>query len=77
MPRDRLRGWELRNVVANYPFERSHRFAGSSRILATETVAFELRLSRRLGCLVCRRRTTHQEAHIPFNDLNAERHEGC
>jgi hypothetical protein len=31
-------GLELRNVVANYPFERSHRFAGSSRILATETV---------------------------------------
>ncbi len=31
MPRDRLRGrhvrLELRNVVANHPFERSHRFA--------------------------------------------------
>src|SRR5262249_2344655 len=23
-----VRGFELRNVVANYPFERSHRFAG-------------------------------------------------
>jgi hypothetical protein len=23
------------------------------------------------------RRTAHSEAHIPFNDLNAERHEGC
>jgi hypothetical protein len=31
--------FELRNVVANYPFERSHRFAGSSRILATELFA--------------------------------------
>jgi hypothetical protein len=30
-----------------------------------------------ISCLVCRRRTAHQEAHIPFNDLNAERHEGC
>src|SRR5258707_1826003 len=29
---------DLRNVVANYPFERSHRFAGSSRIPATETI---------------------------------------
>jgi hypothetical protein len=29
---------ELRNVVANDPFERSHRFAESSRILATETM---------------------------------------
>src|SRR5215211_4003262 len=28
---------DLRNVAANYPFERSHRFAGTSRILATET----------------------------------------
>ena len=35
---------ELRNVVAKYPFERSRRFPGSSRILATETIfAFELR----------------------------------
>src|SRR5215471_1452814 len=31
-------GLELRNVVANYPFERSHRFPGSSRIPATETI---------------------------------------
>jgi hypothetical protein len=31
-------GLELRNVVANYPFERSRRFPGSSRILATETI---------------------------------------
>src|SRR6266478_2375736 len=31
-------GFELRNVVVNYPFERSHRFAESSRILATETI---------------------------------------
>jgi hypothetical protein len=29
---------DLRNVVANYPFERSHRFAGILRILATETI---------------------------------------
>jgi HSP20 family molecular chaperone IbpA len=29
---------ELRNVAANYLFERSHRFPGSSRIPATETV---------------------------------------
>jgi hypothetical protein len=29
---------DLRNVAANYPFERSHRFPGSSRIPATETV---------------------------------------
>ena len=55
----------------------SNHMPGGTRILATETVAFELRLSRRLSCLVCRRRTAHQEAHIPFNDLNAERHEGC
>jgi hypothetical protein len=27
---------DLRNVDANYRFERSHRFAGSSRILALE-----------------------------------------
>ncbi len=31
-------GLELRNVVANYPFERSRRFPESSRILATETI---------------------------------------
>jgi hypothetical protein len=31
-------GLELRNVVANYPFERSHRFVGISRILTTETI---------------------------------------
>ena len=31
-------GLELRNVVANYPFEKSRRFPGSSRILATETI---------------------------------------
>jgi hypothetical protein len=31
-------GLELRNVVAKYPFERSLRFPGSSRILATETI---------------------------------------
>jgi hypothetical protein len=29
---------DLRNVVANYPFERSHRLRESSRILATETI---------------------------------------
>ena len=29
---------DLRNVVANYPFERSRRFPESSRILATETI---------------------------------------
>jgi hypothetical protein len=29
---------ELRNVVAKYPFESSHRFPRSSRILATETI---------------------------------------
>jgi hypothetical protein len=31
-------GFELRNVGANYPFEKSLRFLGSSRILATETI---------------------------------------
>src|SRR5262249_25946796 len=31
-------GLEHRNVVANYPFERSHRFRESSRIPAAETV---------------------------------------
>jgi hypothetical protein len=31
-------GLELRNVVANYPFERSHRFAGIQPKLATETI---------------------------------------
>ena len=31
-------GLELRNVVANYPFERSRRFPESSRILALETI---------------------------------------
>jgi hypothetical protein len=31
-------GLELRNVVANYPFEKSRRFAAISRILATETI---------------------------------------
>jgi hypothetical protein len=30
--------FELRNVVANYPFERSHRFAESRRIPATEII---------------------------------------
>jgi len=29
---------ELRNVAANYPFERSHRFRWSSRIPAAETI---------------------------------------
>jgi CheY-like chemotaxis protein len=29
---------QQRNVVANYPFERSHRFAGPVRISATETI---------------------------------------
>src|SRR6266511_1940485 len=29
---------DLRNAVAKYPVERSHRFPGSSRILATETI---------------------------------------
>src|SRR2546427_13222167 len=29
---------DLRNVVANYPFERSRRFPESNRILATETI---------------------------------------
>src|SRR5262249_24518928 len=36
-------GLELRNVGANYPFERSRRFPGSSRILATEPFAFLVR----------------------------------
>ena len=31
-------GLELRNVVAKYPFERSLRLPGSSRILSTETI---------------------------------------
>ena len=31
-------GLELRNVVANYPFERSHKFAGIQPKLATETI---------------------------------------
>src|SRR5262249_47616892 len=31
-------GLELRNVVANYPFERSHRFTGIQPKLATETI---------------------------------------
>jgi hypothetical protein len=31
-------GLELRNVVAKYRFEKSRRFPGSSRILATETI---------------------------------------
>jgi hypothetical protein len=30
--------FELRNVAANYLFERSHKFPGSDRILATETI---------------------------------------
>src|SRR6516162_7927697 len=30
--------FELRNVVANYAFEKSRRFAGNQRILATETI---------------------------------------
>jgi hypothetical protein len=43
-PRERMSclgmvvGLELRNVVAKYPFESSHRFPGSSRIVATETI---------------------------------------
>jgi hypothetical protein len=32
-----VRGFELKNVVANYPFEKSHRFAESTRFLAKET----------------------------------------
>src|SRR6516164_11028506 len=39
-------GLELRNVVANYPFERSHRFAGIQPKLATETIS---RLSYGVG----------------------------
>ena len=36
-------GLELRNVVAKYPFERSHRFpGGSGRIPAGRPLAFEL-----------------------------------
>jgi hypothetical protein len=31
-------GFELRNVVAKYPFERWLRFPGSSGILATEII---------------------------------------
>jgi hypothetical protein len=31
-------GLELRNVVAKYPFESSHGFPRSSRILATQTI---------------------------------------
>jgi hypothetical protein len=31
-------GLELRNVVANYPFERSNRFPGSGQIQATEII---------------------------------------
>src|SRR5438874_8372825 len=47
VPRYRAVLGELRNLVAKYPFERSRRFPGSSRILATETIrfAFELRRS--------------------------------
>ena len=30
--------FELRNVVANYPFERPHNFRESHRILATEII---------------------------------------
>src|SRR5215831_5569719 len=36
-------GLELTNVGANYPFERSHRFAGIQPKLATETIRGELR----------------------------------
>ena len=39
-------GLELRNVVANYPFERSHRFAGIQPKPATETIS---RLSYGVG----------------------------
>jgi hypothetical protein len=31
-------GLELRNVAANYPFERAQDLRGSSRILAAETI---------------------------------------
>jgi hypothetical protein len=34
----RMQDFELRNVVAKYPFERWFRFPGSSGILATETI---------------------------------------
>jgi hypothetical protein len=33
-----VRRLELRNVAANYPFERAQDLRGSSRILATETI---------------------------------------
>jgi hypothetical protein len=42
-----MAGLELRNVVANYPFERSRRFPDSSRILATETIPPLAAASRR------------------------------
>jgi len=48
MPRDRLRGGhvrlELRNVVAKYPFERSHRISGDPAEFRPQRLfAFELR----------------------------------
>jgi hypothetical protein len=41
-------GLELRNVVAKYPFERSHRFPGPSRLLATETIRVGAKVRARL-----------------------------
>jgi hypothetical protein len=41
-------GLELRNVVAKYPFERSHRFPGPSQLLATETIRVGAKVRARL-----------------------------
>jgi hypothetical protein len=39
---------DLRNVVAKYPFERSHRFPGPSRLLATKTIRVGAKVRARL-----------------------------
>src|SRR6266516_4168669 len=39
---------DLRNVAAKYPFERSHRFPGPSRLLATETIRVGAKVRARL-----------------------------
>jgi hypothetical protein len=44
---------DLRNVVANYPFERSHRFAGIQPIWATETIRELRRWVIRSSCETC------------------------
>ena len=66
-------GLELRNVVANYPFERSHRFAGIqpnlghrdySRAAALGDTQLVLDLSRRLARAVRHRGRIAQIAEI-------------